>query len=233
MILKHAPIAALRGETYFRWRGGDVSRIEGLTDAVIALSMTLLIVSLEVPGDFDGLLESFKQLPAFAICFSLLVMLWFYHFQFHRRFGLENLYTVVLNSALLFLILFYVYPLKFVFSILVDMIFFGSATGFTNGSQLMLLYSGGVVGIFMLFALMHIHAYRHRETLELDEVECCATRTTIRAHLIHVSIGGLSVLLAAADLPALAGLIYFIVGPAQFLNGWLGGRRIERLAGAA
>ena len=69
------------------------------------LSMTLLIVSLEVPRDFAGLMESFKQLPAFAVCFALLVMAWYYHFQFHRRFGLENLYTVFLNSLFLFLLL--------------------------------------------------------------------------------------------------------------------------------
>ena len=72
-------LQSLRGERYFRWRGGDVSRIEGLTDGVLALAMTLLIVSLEVPKDFGTMVESFKQLPAFAVCFTLLVMLWRYH----------------------------------------------------------------------------------------------------------------------------------------------------------
>ncbi len=60
-------LQSLRGERYFRWRGGDVSRIEGLTDGVLALAMTLLIVSLEVPKDFGAMVESFKQLPAFAV----------------------------------------------------------------------------------------------------------------------------------------------------------------------
>ena len=35
--------------TDFRWRGNEISRIEGLSDAVFAFAVTLLVVSLEVP----------------------------------------------------------------------------------------------------------------------------------------------------------------------------------------
>jgi len=33
----------------FRWRSHEISRIEGLSDAVFAFAVTLLVVSLEVP----------------------------------------------------------------------------------------------------------------------------------------------------------------------------------------
>ena len=41
----------------FRLRGlGEVSRVEALSDGVIAFAITLLVVSLEVPRTFDQLL---------------------------------------------------------------------------------------------------------------------------------------------------------------------------------
>ena len=60
MIRQHLP-TAIRGEANFRWRGGDVSRIEGLSDAVFALSLTLLVVSLEVPTNFNEMVRAFHQ----------------------------------------------------------------------------------------------------------------------------------------------------------------------------
>jgi uncharacterized membrane protein len=38
-------------------RGREMSRIEGLSDAVFRFEITLLVVSLEVPNTFDELLD--------------------------------------------------------------------------------------------------------------------------------------------------------------------------------
>jgi uncharacterized membrane protein len=40
-----------------RLSGREVSRIEGLSDAVFGFEITLLVVSLEVPNTFDELLD--------------------------------------------------------------------------------------------------------------------------------------------------------------------------------
>jgi len=230
MIARLLPVEALRGERHFRWRGGDVSRLEGLTDSVFALAMTLLILSTEVPRTFDDLMELLRGLPAFATCFALFVLLWYYHFQFHRRFGLENLYTVFLNVCLLFLVLVYVYPAKFLFTALFDDLVFQHPrpdlmTG--RGGTLMLFYGSGVVGIFTLFTLMYLHAYRHREVLGLSDVEVHMTRTTIREHLIHAGVGLASILLVVCGAVRLSGLVYLLLGPLQTLNGWLSGRAVR------
>ena len=42
----------------FRWRGLEMHRIEGFSDAVLAFAVTLLVVSLEVPHTFGELLET-------------------------------------------------------------------------------------------------------------------------------------------------------------------------------
>jgi uncharacterized membrane protein len=98
----------------------EVSRIEGFSDAVFAFAVTLLVVSLEVPHTFDELWMAMRQFLAFAICFALLFQVWWRHFNFFRRYGLEDAATIVLTGILLFVVLFYVYPLKFVFKMVLD-----------------------------------------------------------------------------------------------------------------
>src|SRR5215471_21538639 len=106
-------------EKHFRWRGAEITRLEGFTDAVFAFAVTLLVVSLEVPRTFHELVAAMKGFVAFAICFIILVQVWYYHYKFSRRYGLQTAYTVILNAALIFVVLFYVYPLKFLFTLAV------------------------------------------------------------------------------------------------------------------
>jgi hypothetical protein len=45
----------LKGEADFRWRGGDPTRVEALTDMVFAFALTLLVVSNAPPASFPQL----------------------------------------------------------------------------------------------------------------------------------------------------------------------------------
>ena len=74
----------------FRWRGQEISRIEGLSDAVFAFAITLLVVSLEVPKTFDELAETMHGFGAFLISFMLLFAVWFNQYKFFRRYGLQG-----------------------------------------------------------------------------------------------------------------------------------------------
>ena len=80
---------------------------------MFAFAVTLLVVSLEVPHNFHDLINVMKGFPAFAICFAMLAQVWYEHSLFFRRYGLQDPYSVFLNCALLFVVLFYVYPLSF------------------------------------------------------------------------------------------------------------------------
>jgi hypothetical protein len=103
----------------FRWRGGEIARIEGLSDAVFAFAVTLLVVSLEVPKTFNELSSLMRGFVPFAICFAMLMQVWRQQFVFFRRYNLQDTVSLVLNCVLLFVVLFYVYPLKFLFTVLV------------------------------------------------------------------------------------------------------------------
>ena len=100
-------------------RGREVSRIEGFSDAVFGFTLTLLVVSVEVPDDFTDLLNIVSGFPAFAVTFTVICWIWYEHYLFFRRYDLEDGFTVVLNCILLFIVMLYAYPLKFMFTRLI------------------------------------------------------------------------------------------------------------------
>jgi hypothetical protein len=224
----------------FRWRGHDISRIEGLSDAVFAFAITLLVVSLEVPKTFNELREMMRGFVAFGICFALLLMIWHAQYLYFRRYALDDRRTFLLNAALLFVVAFYIYPLKFLFSAIID-----GVTGFQavkdgvpvprmNGeewSQLMLIYSAGFMGVYVIFALLYLHAYRLRDTLELSPMEAYETRGVVQEQLVMIGIGAFSFGLALLRRPTLAGMIYMLIGPMQTMLGIRHGKRRRVLAG--
>jgi uncharacterized membrane protein len=74
----------------FRHRGGEIARIEGLSDAVFAFAVTLLVVSLEVPKTFNELAAIMRGFVSFAICFTLLMRVWYEQYVYFRRYNLQD-----------------------------------------------------------------------------------------------------------------------------------------------
>ncbi|MBV9928385.1 MAG: DUF1211 domain-containing protein [Acidobacteria bacterium] len=230
----------------FRLRGlGEVSRIEALSDGVIAFAITLLVVSLEVPRTFDELLVTMRGFLAFAITFAMLFHVWFTQFKFFRRYGLNDNFVIWMTALLLFVVLFYVYPLKFVWTLVINS-FTGGAPGAVapDGTPLppvrreqvplmMSIFGFGFAAVFAVFALLYHHAYRRRAQLELNELEVFDTREQMQENALMSAVGLLSAGLALGGGPRwvpLSWMTYWLIGPVQFLHGWLMGRRRRRLA---
>jgi hypothetical protein len=149
---------------------------------------------------------------------------------------MEDLFVVWMNAILIFVVLFYVYPLKFLFTGLVDRLLgFPPGHGgiqplasFDQLKILMLVFGAGYVAVFVLFALLYGHAYRRREQLELSEVERLHTRESIWTSLLQVLVGVASLLIAGFGGPrsgSWAGIIYLANGPLQAMRGMYWGRR--------
>lgn len=224
----------------FRWRSHEVSRIEGFSDAGFAFAVTLLVVSLEVPQTFTELWEKLQGFAAFALCFAALFYVWFEQHAFFRRYALKDNFTLWMNGALIFVVLSYVYPLKFLFSLLVKLFTTGSIkVHLPDGSfvpmilneqfpTLMIIYGLGYLTVSLIFVVLFRHALGKRAELELNAVEELLTRSSIRSHLINISIAVLSIaIVVLSGSSSLSGMIYMIIGPLQFLNGWVMGKRIS------
>ena len=229
----------------FRWRGHEISRIEGLSDAVFAFAITLLVVSLEVPKTFSELAETMHGFGAFLISFLLLFAVWFNQYKFFRRYGLRDTTTVLLNAALLFVVLFYVYPLKFLFSFLIDRFTGGHGeVRLPNGNvapmlesdnqfaSLMVIFDLGYLAVFGVFVLLFWHAYRKRQELELNALEQFDTRESIQESALNCGIAVFSLLIVfigGAGRAGLAGMAYMLTPVVMSLNGMIMGRRRKRL----
>jgi uncharacterized membrane protein len=238
-LREHLPLAPKR-ETHFRWRGTEVSRVEGFTDAVFAFAVTLLVVALEVPHTFNGLMDVLRGFPAFVLCFVLLMMFWTAHFRFHRRYGLDDWFTRLMTMAIIVLVLFFVYPLKYLFTMITVSMFDLHMTnaphleGLSQGRVLYLIYGLGFAGVWGLYALMYAHVLRKRTELGLNEAELIQTRASLAENLIYIAVCALSITLAyTTNVGGLPGIIYFVLGPLQAFNGWWFGRKLNAVTRTA
>jgi len=122
-------------------------RLEAFSDAVFAFAATLTVVSLEVPKEFDALKDVIYSFISFGISFMALVLIWKVHYDYFRKITIVNNVVIFLNMMLLFVLLFYVYPLKFLTNSLI-----GKAI-YSSGSDVMSLFVIYGAGFAFLFCL--------------------------------------------------------------------------------
>ncbi len=223
----------------FRWRTRDVSRLENLSDIVFALALGLVAAS-ATPTSVAELISMWRHALAVAACFALLLLIWRMHFVFFRRYGLEDGTTVLLNSVLLYCIMAFAYPLKFLASFLIDLAaaMFGVVgpdtirLSFADSKALIVVYSVGYAALFSVFVLMYAHALRRAAFIGLSEVEKAVTRVDVASSLVHVAISGGVALVAAVLPPHIAVWIpvtYFLIGPVSGLVAWRSEKHIKAL----
>jgi uncharacterized membrane protein len=230
----------------FRFRGEEPGRLENFSDAVFALAITLLLISTTPPANFDQIKRFAYELFPFLACIALIMLIWYEHFIFFLRYGMRNRKMILLNTLFLVIVLFYVYPLKF----LTKLIILGPVAYVMNEEsilteiqsminredmgQLMIIYGVGAIGVFLVLMLMYRYALQKAEELELNEIEIFDTKTSIRTNLLMASVPAVSVILALIFINSwlagpISGFAYFLYTPVMFLHGRMVDRKRREL----
>jgi hypothetical protein len=190
-----------------------------------------------VPTSFDQLTDALLGVPAFALAFALIMTFWMGHLSWSRRFGLEDGRSIALSCLLVFLVLVFVYPLKFL-ATLSSHYFSGgrlSPDASINPAQLhdiFAIYGIGYVAMALVIIALNAHALRLRDPLELDAVELFIVRSEIRIWSIVAGVGMLSAGIAIA-LPVsrlmLPGWVYMLLPVVMPAHGAWTARRLDAL----
>jgi len=218
----------LKGERDFEWRGGNPTRVEALTDMVFAFALTLLVVSNSPPNSFAELIDLLWGFPGFAVAFAILLLIWHSHYILFRRYALEDGWMTTLNAGLLFLILFFVYPLKYLATMLSEFVR-SVAEGaprppfsFAEAEVALIILSIGYAAVFLMFLLLSMRAQSRADALELTPRERQLTRFAVYEHSVHVVVGVLvvlGVLLIPRPWATFSGFLYCLIGPLIFFGG--------------
>lgn len=217
----------------FRYRGKEPGRLENFSDAVFGMAITLLLISTSPPTNFEQLTRFTFELFPFLACITLIVLIWHEHYIFFLRYGMRNGKMVILNTLFLVIILFYVYPLKF----LTKLILVGPLAYLTGNdsmlkevmsmiqgkdmAMLMVIYGVGAASVFLVLALMYRYAVSQADLLGLNDLERFDTRMSMISNLFMASVPIVSVMVAWVLRNSLwagpiAGFTYFLYTPVMF-----------------
>ena len=232
----------------FRLRGTEMSRIDAFSDVVFGFALTLIVVSLEVPQTYAELHELVLSFLPFFICFVFLFMVWWAHFRFFRRYGTHDVGTILINAALLFVVLCYVYPLKFLWFLVVHQVFphlyshvpqpgekvIEVFTRPNQGREMMIVYGAGFAALYFAFAALYWNAYRQRLHLRLNELEKTLTLSYFWDNFT-VACVGIVCIVAAILLPLNtaggAGWFFFLIPLIKTVHGSISSRKIREARG--
>ena len=212
----------------FEWRGQSVTRIENLSDIVFALALGMMLFGGPPPQTFSELVHFLISIIPVTASFVILLMMWNAHFVFFRRYALADNTVVLINSALLLMVLFTAYPLRFIF----DSFFWymiGTATGdysqlfetemdLANSARSMAIFGAGYAVIYMLFSCMYAHAVSKAAAIGLSDKELLITRQTVWVYRGEVGIAILLIFGALfTPLGPFAGMLMILNWPNAYL----------------
>lgn len=238
--------ADVRDRYGFRLRGIQSTRLESFVDAAFAFAVTVLVVGgSDVPTSIHGLLQAMKEVPVFLASFLIIAQVWWSHYSYSQRYGLDDGRTTLYSLALVFLVLVYVYPLKLLFTAFFGWISDGwlltrplELRGMADLKAMFALYGIAWAVLSLLMIALLRHAFSLREALALDAAEQLHTRFDMIHWWVNLGFGLLSasIALGMPERPPMnwmygaPGLLYFGLGPSHAVLAWRRQRAMAKLS---
>lgn len=186
----------------------NASRVESFSDAIFAFAATLTVLDFSMNNMLFVGSTFWLNFLSFGVSFFVLVLLWKTHYNFFRRSNYIDNWIIGLNGLLLFVILYYQFPLRELIKSIIE----NEMMEDTGLSFLFVSYGIGFVLIFLTFAFMY-----HRNLIKNhDANNTMVYRKFFRHFLIFAIVGTVSILLAAFEIGlnyGLPGFIYALLGP--------------------
>lgn len=237
-------LAALPTRNGFHQRGMDMTRLETFTDAAFAFAVTLLVVGGgdSIPGNSAEFIEAMKRIPAFAASFAQIMLFWYAHHIWSRRFGLDDLGSVYLSLLLVFVILIFIYPLNVIYSIAIShfsgdfFLFNFDFYSYSDIRSAFAVFGLGYAAMSGAIILLNRHALAKKDSLGLNELEIYDTRTDIKQWMIGLVVAVISIVLALSmpdDKIYFSGMLYGVFGIVLPWNGIRRGRQRDKLFSAS
>ena len=191
----------------------DGNRLQAFSDGVFAFAATLMVVTFDLSGDFQVLLTQGISFISCAVSFFVLVGLWWVHYNYFRRSGYVDNWIIFFNTILLFVILYYVFPLKS----LIHSWFGEEGISLEGLSNLFQMYSLGFALIFLFFALMYFRAFKKQRSVPHGFLLFFYARHFAIYVLVALLSVGISALKFGMEI-GLPGMIYFLLGPLCYFH---------------
>lgn len=180
------------------YRGETASRLDNLTDAVFGIAITLLIFNLTNPNSFQDLLTFTKTLPAFLISIAFIILIWNEHLEFSEVYTLNDTRLTALNTIFIALVIFYVYPLRFLTLFLTNFFFSTEIAVDIQGDQvpfLMIYYGFVAFALYFVLYLFYHRALILKTELSFNVFEEFYTKSQKNRLLIMFMVPLLSIIL--------------------------------------
>lgn len=190
-------IESIQKDEPIRFLGEENARLNNLIDAVFGIALALLTFSVTDANSFSDLLIFAKSFPAILVSIILLYLVWKEHVSFNAVFNINGFKLQLLNLIFIALVIFYVYPLRFMTKLLTSMFFkLDIDLSIKPGEipDLMIYY--GAIAFAIYFTLYFCYSVVLKQDLKLTEYEIFYTQSQKMRMLMMAAVPFVSLIVS-------------------------------------